>query len=126
MDDDVDDDSPAARGRSHTPARDEAAVNNKIRLSCNLCPVCWMPLVSDTNYAMDKKWENVSVTFKGKPAFSIKHPSASRSVARHTFAFGINVISHTNRNYQKCHYVHHSMFGNSDDDNCYWTKQCQS
>ena len=138
-DDEVDDDTrlpdtrpgPAANGDRRLPVtqsgpaadsrRDARLIKKRLCLGFNICPICWMPLAVDTNQPIDKRWENVSVSFKGKPAFSIKHPSVSRSLARHTFAFGIMGIAPGKRNYEKCHYVHYSMVGNVDGINSYWT-----
>lgn len=115
----VDDDD----GPRRTVARDDALVKSRIRMSFNLCPICWMPLAMDSENPLcviDKKWEDVGVTFKGKPAFSIKHPGQARSLARHVFAFGTMSIAPSRCNYQKCHFVHYSMVGNHDRLANYW------
>lgn len=119
-DDDDDDSGPAARTVSKDKRRDAPAIQKKIRLSCNMCPICWMPLAVDVAFPADQRWADVSVTFKGKPAFSIKHHAASRSVARHTFAFGVMGIAPGSRNYQACHYVDHCMIGNDDVEVRLW------
>ncbi len=122
MIDEDDDDEMTPMGRAApVGARDDPATRLKARLSYNMCPICWMPLVLDPLMDMDRKWDVVSATFKGKPAFSIKHPDKSRSVARHVFAFGMNPLAAGKRNYQNCHYVHFSMVGNNDSVNSYWT-----
>ena len=119
-----DDDGPAARVN-----REDELVRRRIHLSFNLCPICWMPLAMDSHdplCVIDKKWEDVGVTFKGKPAFSIKHPGKARSLARHVFAFGTMSIAPSKCNYQKCHFVHYSMVGNHDRLVNFWKHHDQS
>jgi hypothetical protein len=121
MDEGGEDDTIMAAQRGAGQARDDPAVMARARLCMDLCPICWMPLVTDNRYAMDRKWGAVSATFKGKPAFSIKHPDKSRSLARHVFAFGMNALADGKRNFQKSHYVHYCMVGNADSIMSYWT-----
>jgi hypothetical protein len=122
--DDDDDAGPAAR-----VDREDELVSRRIRMSFNLCPICWMPLAMDSrdpSCVIDRKWEDVGVTFKGKPAFSIKHPGKARSLARHVFAFGTMSIAPSKSNFQKCHFVHYSMVGNHDRLVNFWKLHDQS
>ena len=109
--------------------RDDPAVKQVAMLSNNVCPICWMPLcVGEGPNA--EKWKSVQYMFKGKPAFSISkggtsHQRLSEDMqgARPVFVFGINsnLSSHSKRNYQKCHYIHYSFFGNGIVVNNIWT-----
>lgn len=120
--DDDDMDVAAAPGRGpSSDARDANRIRKRVKMCNNVCPICWMPLALDITLEMDKKWDAVSATFKAKPAFSVKHPDKSRSVARHTFAFGMNALAKGKVNYQKCHYVHVCMVGTEDSILSYWT-----
>ncbi len=122
-DDDMDVTVPTAPGRVllSPEAREASRVRKRVMMCNNVCPICWMPLALDITLEMDKKWDAVSATFKAKPAFSVKHPDKSRSVARHTFAFGMNALAKGKVNYQKCHYVHMCMVGTEDSILSYWT-----
>jgi hypothetical protein len=118
--DDMDVAAAPGRGPS-SDARDANRIRKRVKMCNNVCPICWMPLALDITLEMDKKWDAVSATFKAKPAFSVKHPDKSRSVARHTFAFGMNALAKGKVNYQKCHYVHVCMVGTEDSILSYWT-----
>jgi hypothetical protein len=116
-----DDDMDVAPVRGQSEAREAKRIRRRVKMCNNVCPICWMPLALDITLEMDKKWDAVSATFKAKPAFSVKHPDKSRSVARHTFAFGMNALAKGKVNYQKCHYVHMCMVGTEDSILSYWT-----
>ena len=121
---DEDEDDAADRAPAQDRRRDAEVIERRIRMSFNQCPICWMPLASDGRKEIDSKWADVSLTFKGKPAYSIKHPSEPRSVARHVYVFGVlsGIGARNLRNYDKCHYIHYSMFGNADAFLRFWTK----
>ena len=84
----------------------------------NLCPICWMPLcVGDGGHA--EKWKAVQITFKGKPAFSVKENS--RDFSRPVHVFGLNEIAgKLTTNYEACHYVHFEHFGTYLKGNGIW------
>ena len=84
----------------------------------NVCPICWMPLcVGDGGHA--EKWKAVQITFKGKPAFSVKENS--RDFSRPVHVFGLNEIAgKITTKYEGCHYVHYQHFGTYLDDNSIW------
>ena len=102
--------------RSRTATRD-------VRLAkrCNnTCPICWMPLnVGDTGLQAEK-WRVVQMTFKAKPAFSVKQVSVD--FARPVLVFGINDFTGGVRktNYDGCHYVHYSLVGESKHFSKLW------
>jgi hypothetical protein len=85
--------------------RDEAMA----RRSLNTCPICWMPLNVGNGTHADK-WKRVQITFKAKPAFSLRENSIDYS--RVVVVFGTHSLVGLNRhNYEGSHYVHKSMAG---------------
>ena len=97
-----------------TAAADEIGVKD----ANNLCPICWMPLITGEGPHAEK-WKSVQITFKGKPAFSISRNSAF--FGRPTMVFGINGISGIRKsNCDACHYVHYADFGTFKNVNGIW------
>jgi hypothetical protein len=85
--------------------------NERLAKRCNnTCPICWMPLHVGDRGAQADNWRVVQLTFKAKPAFSVKHNSEDFS--RPVLVFGTNDFTGVRQmNYDGCHYVHYSLVG---------------
>ena len=89
----------------------------KVKEENNVCPICCVYTVGDGIHA--EKWKAVQITFKGKPAFSVKENS--RDFSRPVHVFGLNEIAgKITTKYEGCHYVHYQHFGTYLDDNSIW------
>ena len=89
----------------------------------NLCPMCWMPLYSDSSSSANKKedfnWGLVQFVFKGKPAFSIQADGYKHE--RAVLAFGVSDL-HTGAksNCEDCHFIHKSAYSTTQRFNDIW------
>lgn len=101
--------------------RNAVALDIRAKYANNVCPICWMPLCLG-NGDMAFRWRAVQMAFKGKPAFSIRNPYPGHGeVGRPIKAFGIcPFTASTMPNYEQCHYVHFSMFGEHSDLRNLW------
>ena len=93
--------------------RNAKADDRKIKLACNQCPICWMPLTVQGTEENDRKWREVQIVFKGKPAFSVFN--GSTTFARPVIVFGINtgLSGGIKSNAELCHFVHFSSLGDN-------------
>lgn len=99
--------------------RDAPRLDNIAKYQNNVCPICWMPLCVGDGVNADK-WKAIQVTFKGKPAFSVKEDS--RDFSRPVNVFGIHdMAGKATTNYEGCHYVHYNQFGVYVNDNDIWS-----
>ena len=120
---------PAAGGRARRPttapvkkksvalgAQDEQA-KQSLRKSFNTCPICKMPLCTDSKYVPDKKWNKVQSWFKSKPA-SIIQDGKGRPIN----SFGLAPGVHTNHaiSYNRCHFLHNVASTASPSFNGIW------
>lgn len=83
-----------------------------------------MPLHVDRRNAADRRWIKVSTLFKAKPAFSIRHPIVSGSMARHVLVFGVVGTPNggsVRANYDESHYVHFSMLERTAELLTFWS-----
>ena len=101
--------------------RNSVALDIRAKYSNNVCPICWMPLCLGEGETASR-WRAVQMAFKGKPAFSIRNPPPGKGeVGRPIKAFGISRFTGcTMANYEQCHYVHFSMFGEYSDAKNLW------
>ena len=105
-------------------ARDKPALQTRVRIANNLCPICWMPLgMGHERGGTRDRWSMAQIVFKGKPAFSVANPDGNSQTSRPVLGFGISdIIPHGAgaENYNKCHYVHYLQFGNMCDVRNLW------
>lgn len=99
-----------------------AALDTRARRANNVCPICWMPLgIGSIDDPATESWNTVQMAFKGKPAFGIRNPNGKGDVSRPVKAFGVCSLMDPNcKNYNLCHYVHFSMFGDKSDLTNLW------
>jgi hypothetical protein len=93
--------------------RTAVADEYKIKLACNQCPICWMPLQVEGTGDNDSKWKDVQIIFKGKPAFSVANGSVY--FGRPVVVFGIHasLAGGTKSNAELCHFVHFASLGDN-------------
>jgi hypothetical protein len=78
-----------------------------------------MPLNVGDRGVQAENWRVVQMTFKAKPAFSVKH--GSEDFARPVLVFGVNEFTGIMlTNYDGCHYVHYSLVGESKHFSKLW------
>jgi hypothetical protein len=78
-----------------------------------------MPLHVGDRGVQAENWRVVQLTFKAKPAFSVKKGSAD--FARPVLVFGVNDFTGIQRtNYEGCHYVHYSLSENGKHFSGVW------
>jgi len=94
-------------------SRTAVADDNKIKLACNQCPICWMPLMVQGMGDNDTKWKDVQIVFKGKPAFSVA--DGSKYFGRPVVVFGIHtgLSGGIKSNAELCHFVHFASLGDN-------------
>jgi len=77
-----------------------------------------MPLKRGSGVYADR-WKVVQMTFKAKPAFSVK--KYSEDFSRPVLVFGVNSFTGVKTsNYDGCHYVHYSHVGNNQHFSGLW------
>ena len=103
-----------------TPMSRSAPRDEMLAKRCNnTCPICWMPLNIENSGVQANKWKDAQVTFKAKPAFSVKENGTDYS--RAVLVFGLHPFAgHITSNYQGSHFVHYSMVGNNHVFNKMW------
>ena len=93
------------------------------RAEFNLCPMCWMPLYSNSGSMKndDFSWGLVQFVFKGKPAFSIQADGYKHE--RSVLVFGVSDLhSDAKSNCEDCHFIHKSTYNITQRFQDIWDK----